>query len=119
VARRARRQRAKTRLAAIRIQHRITQAQLAEVTGLSVGTIRRLERGEYENPPVTYLLNCARALQVDLDELIEPQWQWTTFSDKAADPPAKNWWKSEQKPYRPSRPPPGRINRRRLAGLED
>lgn len=75
----------------MRIELGATQEQLAEVTGLSVSTIRRLERGELENPPITYLINCARALDVELEELIEPEWAWSVFDARAAEPPEEGW----------------------------
>jgi transcriptional regulator with XRE-family HTH domain len=108
----------RSRLAVARLKRSVTQQQLADVTGLSLTTIRRLDRGEIEHPPITFLLNCARALEVNITELIEPEWQWSVFdASKAADPPAKEWWQREKK--RRPLPGPGRINRRRLAGLED
>ena len=44
---------------------------------MSVATLRRLERGEIDNPPLRYLQNIAIALNANLDAVIEPGWrQW-------------------------------------------
>jgi hypothetical protein len=41
-------------------------------------TLQRLENSEIENPPLRYLVNCAKALGMeDWRELVEPDWeQW-------------------------------------------
>lgn len=48
----------------------ITQAELAEMTGVSRQTIISLERGKY-NPSVLLALDLARALQTTVEELFE------------------------------------------------
>lgn len=91
--RRAQRRKARSRLAQARIDKGVTQARLAEVTGLSIATIRRLDRGELNEPPVTYLINCARALEVALDDLLEDRWNWTVYdASAAAKPPPPEWY---------------------------
>ncbi|WP_116101445.1 helix-turn-helix domain-containing protein [Amycolatopsis thermalba] len=58
-----------TRLRALRRQRRVTLAQLAEATGISVSTLSRLESGG-RRPTLELLLPLARVHQVTLDELV-------------------------------------------------
>lgn len=46
-----------TRPAQRRLEARFTQKQMAQLTGMSVTTYRRLERAELENPPLRHLVN--------------------------------------------------------------
>jgi transcriptional regulator with XRE-family HTH domain len=57
------------RLRALRQQRGTTLAQLAELTGISVSTLSRLESGG-RRPTLELLLPLARAHQVPLDELV-------------------------------------------------
>lgn len=57
------------RLRALRKQRGTTLAQLAELTGISVSTLSRLESGG-RKPTLELLLPLARAHQVPLDELV-------------------------------------------------
>lgn len=86
----------RSRLARIRVERRISQGWLASATGLSERTLQRLEAGVVENPPLRYLVNCAIALGVELEELIEDEWkEWMVFDVRgAARPPAPGWWNS-------------------------
>jgi DNA-binding XRE family transcriptional regulator len=82
-----------TRLAERRLAARYTQKQMAELTGMSVMTYRRLERGELENPPLRHLVNClwvlrARLPDLRLGDIIERDWlDWHVLDDAAAEPP--------------------------------
>jgi transcriptional regulator with XRE-family HTH domain len=58
------------RLRALRKQRGRTLAQLAEITGISVNTLSRLESGG-RRPTLELLLPLARAHQVPLDELVD------------------------------------------------
>lgn len=58
------------RLRALRRQRDITLAQLAEVTGISVSTLSRLESGA-RRPTLEQLLPLARAHGVTLDDLVD------------------------------------------------
>jgi transcriptional regulator with XRE-family HTH domain len=57
------------RLRAIRKQRRATLEQLAELTGLSVSTISRIESGQ-RRPTLDVLLPLARAYHLPLDDLV-------------------------------------------------
>lgn len=84
-----------TRLGRLRVQRRITQAALARATGLSPRTLQRLEHGSLVNPPIRYLANLALALDVPLQDVIEPDWErWTIFDVRALEPPEPGWWES-------------------------
>lgn len=52
----------------------MSQMELAQATGISIATLRRLERGAMANPPLRYLTNCAIVLGVEVAELIEDEW---------------------------------------------
>ncbi|WP_422774148.1 helix-turn-helix domain-containing protein [Plantactinospora sp. WMMC1484] len=58
------------RLRSLRQQRGSTLTQLAEVTGISVSTLSRLESGG-RRPTLELLLPLARAFQVSLDELVD------------------------------------------------
>ena len=64
-----------TRLARLRTKRGMSQMELAKATGISIATLRRLERGRMANPPLRYLSNCAIVLDVELEELIEDSWR--------------------------------------------
>ena len=71
--------------------------ELAEASGISIATLRRLERGAITNPPLRYLANCALVLGCPLEELIEEEWrQWLPLAKPK--PPAKpeTLWQPER-----------------------
>jgi hypothetical protein len=56
--------------------------------------MQRLDWGELENPPIGYLGNIAKVLEVDLLDICEDRWlEWMVFDDGAKKPPAKGHWK--------------------------
>jgi transcriptional regulator with XRE-family HTH domain len=89
---------ARTRLARVRQRRGVTQEELAELIGVSVPTYQRLERGTMRNPPLRYLSNCALALGVKLEDVIDTSWrEWYPFDPRYAKPPAKGWWKTRDR----------------------
>lgn len=70
---------------------------MARCTGLSLSTYQRLEKGQMNNPPLRYLANCALALDVKLEDLIEDQWrEWLPLDvASAAEPPKSGWWEKQ------------------------
>lgn len=70
----------RTRLALARMRAGFTQKDMAERTGITLPTYRRLERGalprrDAPNPPLRYLINCAIVLGVQWQEFWEPEWE--------------------------------------------
>ena len=57
-------------LAAIRKKQGLTQTELAEIVGIGMNSIARYERGEVQ-PSVDVAMSIAKALHVDLSELVE------------------------------------------------
>jgi transcriptional regulator with XRE-family HTH domain len=77
----------------------VTQDELARAVGISVPTYRRIERGETDNPKLRHIVNCAIALGVDLDDVIEPEWlEWLPAVGAAEPPEPDEFWR---RPYRP------------------
>lgn len=53
----------------------LSQRELASLTGIPLGTLRRLERGEIANPGIRYIAVIARALELeDIELLVEYEW---------------------------------------------
>jgi transcriptional regulator with XRE-family HTH domain len=88
---------ADSKLHQARLARGVTQEELARVTGISRRTLQRIERGEMSNPHIRQLTNCALALGLELDDLIEDEWrQWLSLDvSRAAAPPAKGWWEDK------------------------
>jgi transcriptional regulator with XRE-family HTH domain len=86
----------RTRLAAARVRRGVTQAELAAAVGMTLPTHRRLERGRMDSPPVRYLTNCALALGVEVEDLIEDDWrEWHVLDQRAPEPPEPSrFWRA-------------------------
>jgi transcriptional regulator with XRE-family HTH domain len=82
VARQTNPSRVRTRLAWYRIYRGYKQEELAELTGIPLATLRKLERGALPNPGIRMIINCARVLNVSWEQLWEPAWnEWFPFND--------------------------------------
>jgi transcriptional regulator with XRE-family HTH domain len=64
-----------TKLATWRVFRGMTQAEVAEATGIPLSTYWKLERDLLKNPGVRHLANCALVLGCELEELIEDEWR--------------------------------------------
>lgn len=62
------------KVAQLRIEHGVTQQELADATGMHVRTIQELERGWVQNPKIRSLVNIAAALGVKLEDVCEDEW---------------------------------------------
>lgn len=65
---------ARTRLARVRMEHQLSQAVLARRASISLSMLRRLERGETDEPSLRVLANLALVLGVPVAEITEPHW---------------------------------------------
>jgi transcriptional regulator with XRE-family HTH domain len=64
-----------TWLARYRREAELAQWEVSSATGISIRTLQRLESGEFDNPPVRYLIRCAVALELDdWHLLLEDKW---------------------------------------------
>jgi transcriptional regulator with XRE-family HTH domain len=72
----------KTWLNRRRRERAVSQNELSTTTGISARTLSRLENGEVANPPLRYLVNCAKALGIDdWRDLVEDEWEeWLALS---------------------------------------
>jgi transcriptional regulator with XRE-family HTH domain len=69
----------------------VHQHELARAVGISLTSLKRLERGALRNAPLWWYRNCAIALGVELDEILdERELQWRPRQN-AQQPPAQNW----------------------------
>lgn len=85
----------RTKLEYLRRECGIRQDELAEAVGIPVATYQRLERRQMRNPPLLYLMNCAMALDVPLDMVIEEDWwEWHKFPGGHDEPPPPDWWRT-------------------------
>jgi DNA-binding XRE family transcriptional regulator len=80
-----------TKLAQQRVKAGVTQEELARVVGISRTSLIRLETGRSRNPLLGWYVNCAIALGVKLDDVldddVETKWHWY---DQLR-PPTLNW----------------------------
>jgi transcriptional regulator with XRE-family HTH domain len=84
----------------------VTQEELAEAVGISVPTYRLLERGQMPAPKLAYVVNCAIALGVELEAVIEDEWlQWRALTQRTSRPPRpEEFWR---RPHMGLMSPPG------------
>ena len=84
----------KTKIARRRQQLALTQQRVAELSGIPVRQLRRLEFDQMRRVPLAYLVNLAQVLEVD-DPLIlaEEHWlQWQILDADAKEPPPTRHW---------------------------
>lgn len=68
------RTKAESKLAQARLTAGFTQEEMAARTSIPPSTYWRLERGRIANPPAGYIVACARALGVPIEDLVEEDW---------------------------------------------
>jgi transcriptional regulator with XRE-family HTH domain len=81
----------RTLLAEVRVSRGVNQHELARATGISVASIKRLERSEVASAPLWWYVNCSIALNVSLEELLDPELEAWRPTSNAAEPPAQDW----------------------------
>jgi transcriptional regulator with XRE-family HTH domain len=92
---RVRRSNAQTKLARRRLELDVSQEELAAAVGMSATTYRRLEHNQLTDIPLRALNNCALALGVELEDIVEDQWrEWAPFDQRRLKPPKpKDLWR--------------------------
>ncbi|MGA2469273.1 MAG: helix-turn-helix transcriptional regulator [Solirubrobacteraceae bacterium] len=88
---------AQTKLAQARVRRGVTQEEMADATGISTATYWRLEHGRLSDPSIRLLANCALALGVEVEELIEDEWrEWLVLDQRRPHPPdAASFWRKQ------------------------
>jgi len=76
-----------TQLAKRRIEKGVYQRELARETGIPIASYRRLERGQVKNPPLWWYVNCAIALNVELEDVLDEESLAWRATDGAPSPP--------------------------------
>lgn len=87
-------------LGKVRMARGVSQQELAEAMGISLATLRRIERNQAENPGYRYLVNAAMVLGVEVGALIEPEWrEWKVFDHQHPEPPQpEDFWRRPHAP---------------------
>jgi transcriptional regulator with XRE-family HTH domain len=78
----------------VRVAKGIYRRELARAVGISYSTLRRLEQQELPNAPLWWYRNCAIALGVELDDVIDDRERGWRPTLKTPEPPGPEW------PYR-------------------
>jgi len=60
---------------------------------MSYASLYRLESGMVKNPPLWWYQNCAIALGVELDDILDYEHEGWRASPQAPHPPGPNWQK--------------------------
>lgn len=83
-----------TALRAQRMKKGVNREELARVAGMSVSRLTRLESGEEVNPPLRILNNCAIALGVQLEAVIDAEWRtwWNRYGGQEFPPDPDEFW---------------------------
>lgn len=86
----------RSRIARRRVQIRLSEKRLAELTGLSLRQVQRYCAGEIKDPRLSELVNLAMALDCRLEDILEPEFlEWTVFdATNAPEPPESGHWLS-------------------------
>lgn len=85
----------KTELARQRVKKGLSREALARVAGTSTTKLGKIETGQDPNPPLRILNNCALALGLKVEKLIEPEWRtwWDPHGGQPHPPdPAEFWY---------------------------
>lgn len=93
-----RRTKPRTKLALWRVYRNVSQREMSEATGIAPASYRRLERGQIDNPPLRWLVNCQLALGApQLTDLIEDEWStFKQFRDGPTEPPDPDYFFANQ-----------------------
>lgn len=89
--RKAQQTRVLSQLAEVRVAKGVAQHELAHMVGISTKSLVRLEKHRLANPPLAWYVNCAIALGVELEDVLD-EWQlrWKRLPG-APEPPKPGW----------------------------
>ena len=78
----------------MRLEKGVGREELARVAGTSISKLAKIEGGKDQNPPLRILNNCALALGVELDAVIEPEWRtwWNRYGGQPSPPDPAEFW---------------------------
>lgn len=84
----------RTKIARRRQQLQLKQNRVADLSGIPVRQLRRIENNEIRRIPLAYLVNLAQVLDVDNPlDLAEDEWlEWQVLDARAATPPDRKHW---------------------------
>ncbi len=84
-----------TRLAKRRVACGVNLDEMAHVCGVAPRTYWKLEHGKIESAPLWLLNNCALALGVRMEDIIEPEWRvWCDrYGDQPSPPDPDEFWR--------------------------
>lgn len=75
----------------MRVSKGIARHELAHAVGISYASLSRLEAGMVINAPLWWYGNCAIALGVELDEILDEQDRMWRRRPAAPRPPGPDW----------------------------
>jgi DNA-binding Xre family transcriptional regulator len=82
-------------LARVRVDKGIGRPELAQATGISYNSLYRLESGMVKNPPLWWYQNCAIALDVQLEDILDYEHSGWRGTERAPAPPDPSWLKAK------------------------
>ena len=78
----------------MRVDKGIDRHELAQAVGMSYNSLYRLESGMVKNPPLWWYQNCAIALGVKFEQILDYEHSGWHGSDRAPTPPGADWLKA-------------------------
>jgi DNA-binding Xre family transcriptional regulator len=75
----------------MRVEKGILRHELAQVTGMTRSSLYRLESGMVKNPPLWWYQNCAIALGIKVEEILDYAHQGWHGTPRARNEPPPNW----------------------------
>ena len=99
----------------MRVEKGLDRHELAQATGVSYSSLYRLESGLVKSPPLWWYQNCAIALGVKLDDILDYEHSRWHATPQAPAPPKASWLKTKTQGERPGdhAAPPAKQDLRR------
>jgi DNA-binding Xre family transcriptional regulator len=96
----------RSQLARVRVDKGIGRPELAQATGISYNSLYRLESGLVKNPPLWWYLNCAIALGVKIEDILDYAHSGWHGTLRAPTPPDPSWLKAKAQGKAQKKPAP-------------